>query len=138
MKNNPLFIWKSHFFVLPLHYQNKTIKTMKKKFEDLTIDELWQLREEILLYSIKSTDYANSFDFYPNDIAVFFDGYASYLDELQSESDPAIPALEYDNKENLWSWFNCYDDLSWVRHCEKEEIISPNSMTFFFQNIFNK
>ena len=138
MKNNPLFIWKSHFFVLPLHYQNKTIKTMKKKFEDLTIDELWQLREEILLYSIKSTDYANSFDFYPNDIAVFFDGYASYLDELQSEGDPAIPALEYDNKENLWSWFNCCEDYSWVRHCTKEEIVSPNSMTFFFQNIFNK
>ena len=121
-----------------MHYQNKTIKTMKKKFEDLTIDELWQLREEIVLYSIKSADYANSFDFYPNDIGEFFEGYASYLDELQSEGDPAIPALEYDNKENLWSWFNCYDDLSWVRHCEKEEIVSPNSMTFFFQNIFNK
>lgn len=110
---------------------------MKKKFKDLTIDELWQLREEIVLYSIKSADYDNSFDFYPNDIGEFFDGYASYLDELQSEGDPAIPALEYDNKENLWSWFNCFDDLSWVRHCEKEEIISPNSMTFFFQNIFN-
>ena len=111
---------------------------MKKKFEDLTIDELWQLGEEIVLYSIKSADYANSFDFYPNDIGEFFEGYASFLDELQSEGDPAIPALEYDNKENLLSWFNCYDDLSWVRHCEKEEIISPNSMTFFFQNIFNK
>ena len=138
MKNNPLFIWNSHFFVLSLHYQNKTIKTMKKNFEDLTIDELWQLREEIVLYSIKSADYANSFDFYPNDVCSFFEGYESYLDELQSEGDPAIPAIDYDSKENLWGWFNCYDDLSWVRHCEKEEIVSPNSMTFFFQNIFNK
>ena len=119
-----------------MHSQNKPI--MKKKFEDLTIDELWKLRNEIVLYSVYIADYDNSFDFYPNDIAMFFDGYASYLDELQSEGDPAIPALDYDNEENLWGWFNCYDDLSWVRHCEKEEIISPNSMTFFFQNIFNK
>ena len=111
---------------------------MKKKFEDLTIDELWQLREEIVLYSIKYADYDNSFDFYPNDICDFFEGYVSYLDELQNEGDPAIPAIGYDRKENLWSWFNCFDDLSWVRHCEKEDIVSPNSMTFFFQNIFNK
>ena len=91
----------------------------KKNFADLTIDELWKLRNEIVLYSIKSADYANSFDFFPNDIGEFFDGYASFLDELQSEGDSDIPALEYDNKENLWSWFNFYDDLSWVRHCNK-------------------
>jgi hypothetical protein len=108
----------------------------KKNFEDLTADELWQLRGEIVLYSIKYADYDNSFNFYPNDICDFFEGYASYLDELQSEGDPAIPALEYDNKENLWGWFNCYEDLSWVRHCKKEEIVTPNSMTFFFKNIF--
>lgn len=111
---------------------------MKKRFEDLTIDELWQLREEIKLYSLYIADYDNSFDFYPNDVCAFFEGYCDYLDELQSEGDKSIPALEYDSKENLWSWFNCYDDLSWVRHCTKEEIVSPNSMTFFFQNIFNK
>ena len=111
---------------------------MKKKFADLTIDELWQLRGEIVLYSIMSADFANSFDFYPNDIGEFFEGYASYLDELQSEGDPAIPAIDYDSKENLWDWFNCCEDYSWVRHCTKEEIVSPNSMTFFFQNIFNK
>ena len=39
--------------------------TMKKRFEDLTIDELWQLREEIVLYSLYIADYDNSFDFYP-------------------------------------------------------------------------
>lgn len=92
----------------------------KKNFADLTIDELWKLRNEIVLYSIKCADYENSFGFYPSDIGEFFDGYASCLDELQSEGDSDIPALEYDNKENLWSWFNCYDDLSWVRHCKKE------------------
>ena len=134
MKNNPLFIWKYHFFILSLHYQNKTIKTMKKKFEDLTINELWQLREEIVLYSIKYADYDNSFDFYPNDVCSFFEGYADYLDELQSEGDSSIPALEYDSKENLWSWFNCYEDLSWVRHCKKEvkENIDCCSLGFWF------
>ena len=111
---------------------------MKKNFENLTIDELWKLRNEIVLYSIYFADYINSFGFDEKDVCYFFDGYIDYLDELQSEGDTTIPAIDYDSKENLWSWFNCYDDLSWVRHCEKEEIISPNSMTFFFQNIFNK
>lgn len=116
-----------------MHYQ---IKTMKKNFEDLTIDELWKLRNEIVLYSIYIADYDNSFDFYPNDIGEFFDGYASFLDELQSEGDSSIPALEYDNKENLWSWFNCFDDLSWVRHCTREtnESIDCCSMGFWFNN----
>ena len=117
-----------------MHSQNKS--TMKKKFEDLTIDELWKLRNEIVLYSLFIADYDNSFNFYPNDICDFFEGYASYLDELQSEGDPAIPALEYDNKENLWSWFNCYEDLSWVRHCKKEvqENIDCCSIGFWFNN----
>ena len=107
---------------------------MKKKFEDLSIEELWQLREEIVLYSIYYADYDNSFDFYPYDICYFFEGYTDYLDELQSEGDPAIPAIEYDSKENLWSWFNCYDDLSWVRHCEREtkENIDCCSISFWF------
>lgn len=110
--------------------------TMKKRFEDLTIDELWQLREEIKLYSLFIADYDNSFDFYPNDVCAFFEGYCDYLDELQSEGDKSIPALDYDSKENLWSWFNCYDDLSWVRHCEREveEKIDCCSIGFWFNN----
>ena len=59
-------------------------------------------------------------------------------DFSELHGDDYLTAIDYDSKENLWGWFNCYDDLSWVRHCEKEEIVSPNSMTFFFQNIFNK
>ena len=117
---------------------NKYGVMKRKKFADLTKAELWQLRNEIVLYSCMIKDYDNSFDFYPNDICSFFDGYASYLDELQSEGDPAIPALEYDNEDNLWNWFNCCEDYSWVRHCTREEIVSPNSMTFFAQSIINK
>lgn len=106
----------------------------KKKFEELTIDELWQLREEIVLYSVLTSNYNNSFGFNPNDVSQFFDGYADYLCELQDEGDPSIPPLEYDSKENLWSWFNCYDDLSWVRHCEEEveENIDCCSIGFWF------
>ena len=28
---------------------------------------------------------------------------------------------KYDTEENLYSWFLCYDDLSWVRFDEDEE-----------------
>ena len=104
---------------------NKYGVMKRKKFADLTKAELWQLRNEIVLYSCMIKDYDNSFDFYPNDICTFFDGYASYLDELQSEGDPAIPALEYDNEDNLWNWFCCFEDFSWVRHCIREVIETP-------------
>lgn len=111
---------------------------MKKKiFADLTKEELWKLRNEIVLYSCMIKDYDNSFDFYPNDICTFFDGYANYLDELAIDDGSEYPALEYDNEDNLWAWFNCCEDYSWVRHCTREEIVSPNSMTFFAQSIIN-
>lgn len=110
----------------------------KKKFADLTKEELWKLRNEIVLYSCMIKDYDNSFDFYPLDICSFFDGYANYLDELAVDDGSKYPALEYDNEDNLWDWFNCCEDYSWVRHCTREEIVSPNSMTFFAQSIINK
>ena len=98
---------------------------MRKAFEELTSAELLQLRKEIILNSILIYDYTNSFGFNPWDICSFFDGYVSYLEELAEEDGFEGVGLcfleKYDTEENLYSWFLCYDDLSWVRFEEDEE-----------------
>lgn len=102
---------------------------MKKNFEDLTQDELWKLRNEIVLNSLYYCDYINKFGFDVQHIYQFFEGYVDYLKEL-AEEDGYVNAEEdgyvdwedmsemlnkYDNKENLMDWFNRYDDLSWIK-----------------------
>ena len=96
---------------------------MRKAFEELASAELSQLRKEIILNSILIYDYTNSFGFNSWDICSFFDGYVSYLNELAREDGyEGIDYLtKYDTEENLYSWFLCYDDLSWVRFEEDEE-----------------
>jgi hypothetical protein len=94
---------------------------MKKKFEDLTSAELSKLRKEIVLNSLYVSDYNNSFGFDVNDICSFFDGYVSYLEEIAEEDgftewENIFKMLEkYDTEENLYCWFLCFDDLSWVK-----------------------
>ena len=97
---------------------------MRKAFAELTSAELLQLRKEINLNSIFIYDYTNSFGFNPWDICSFFDGYVSFLNELARED--GFEGIDYyltkyDTEENLYSWFLCYDDLSWVRFEEDEE-----------------
>ena len=97
---------------------------MRKAFKELTLEELSQLRKEINLNSIFIYDYTNSFGFNPWDICSFFDGYVSFLNELAREDGfegTDYYLTKYDTEENLYSWFLCYDDLSWVRFEEDEE-----------------
>ncbi|MBO5958037.1 MAG: hypothetical protein J6Q39_10840, partial [Bacteroidales bacterium] len=99
---------------------------MRKAFEKLTSAELSKLRSEIILNSLYIADYKNSFGFNPNHICTFFNGYVSYLEELAEESgyddwNDIIHMFNiYDTKENLYNWFMCYDDLSWVKFEENE------------------
>ena len=98
-----------------------------KRFEEMTRDDLQKLRDEIILNSCYFYDYNNSFGFYNHDICAFFDGYYDYLWELAEEKynpDDVTHFLvinEFDNIDNLEYWFNCYDDLSWVRTDNAEE-----------------
>ena len=96
---------------------------MRKAFEELTSTELSQLRKEVILNSVFIYDYTNSFGFNPLDICSFFDGYVSYLNELAREDgyEDIDYLTKYDTDENLYSWFLCYDDLSWVRFEKDEE-----------------
>ena len=90
-----------------------------KNFEDLNIDELWMIRNEITINSLFIADYNNSFGFNPKDISTFFDGYFDYICELCEEKESELTLTNvlnnFDNKENLLSWFNCFDDLTWIK-----------------------
>lgn len=105
-------------FIVSMSY--KDLVKANKNFEDLTEEELWKLRKEIVLNSLYLSDYTNSYYFNTNDLSIFFDGYIDYLYELADEDDFSYDDLdellrEYDNDTNLYSWFNCYDDLSWIK-----------------------
>lgn len=94
---------------------------MDTNFADLSSAQLADLRKEIVLNSLYISDYDNNFGFDPNHINSFFDGYVSYLEELAEEDgytewDNIFKMFDiYDTEENLWDWFNCSDDLSWVK-----------------------
>ena len=96
-----------------------------KRFEDLSIEDLAKLRKEIVLNSIYIADYENTFGFSPKSVSYFFDGYVSFLEEIANEDnfeikDYAIFLQKYDNIDNLYSWYNCYDDFSWIEYIEEE------------------
>ena len=89
---------------------------MDIQFNDLTKDQLWQLRNEIILGSLFTAHYRNSFHFAPRPVQDFFDGYVDYLQELAEESgyieSSAWTAL--DTPEHLYDWFLLTDDYSWM------------------------
>lgn len=95
---------------------------MRKTFEELTQTELWGIRKQIVLNSIYIADYDTKEGYNPHDLYYFFDGYIEYLYELMDEDGVTEDNLSrYDNSDNLWGWFCCYDDLSWIRFEEDEE-----------------
>ena len=88
----------------------------------LTKNELWALRQEIVLNSYFEPDYQNSFGFTTESVFVFFDGYMSYLEELMAEdgvsdSDVFNVLGKYDTIDNLCAWWNMFGTYP----LEKEE-----------------
>lgn len=96
-----------------------------KKFENLTKEELWKLRKEVVVNSLYYSDYHNSFGFNEHSMCNFFDSWLSYMQEEMKEdghSDAGDKFFdyfdEYDNADFLWEWFMCYDDFDWVEYDE--------------------
>lgn len=82
----------------------------------MTKTNLWNLRTEITLGSLYTSDYENSFQILPIIVQNFFDGYIEYLWELAEEnSKKADMDFEdlveiYDNADNLEGWYYCSDE----------------------------
>ena len=80
----------------------------------MTKATLWELRQEIVLNSLYTADFNNSFGYTAHSVQNFFDGYMSYLEELMNEDgvsdDDVFNVLsKYDTIDNLWLWWNMFD-----------------------------
>ena len=78
----------------------------------LTKDQLWRLRQEVVLGSLFTKDYQNSFGIKPAVVHDFFDAYLEDTESFLSYSvtnynDNNFWALmsEYDNPENLYDFY---------------------------------
>ena len=98
-----------------------------KRFEDFTKEDLWALRNEVVVNSIFYSDYHNSFGLDTHSVCDFFDGWLDFIEELMVEDGYKDAAcrffdyfVEYDNADTLVQWYNCYDDLSWMKYEEEE------------------
>ena len=80
----------------------------------LTKAELQKLREQITLNSIYVADYENNMGIKAHIVCDFFDGYVSYLQELEKGNGEDLPIEEffdkYDTIDNLWDWYCCFDE----------------------------
>ena len=94
-----------------------------KKFEDFSKEDLWALRNEVVVNSPYLSDYQNSFGLDTHSVYDFFDSWLSYM-QSEMEEDGHKDAGDkffgyfdqYDNADFLWSWFMCYEDFSWVKY----------------------
>ena len=113
------------YIALNILFIHSIIYSMKR-FEEFDSDDLWNLRQQIVLNSLFIADYRNNMGIDENSVCEFFDGFMSYITELGREA--GIPDEEwtefwakYDNKEYLEEWFYCFDDFSWVKYNEDFE-----------------
>lgn len=94
------------------------------KFEDFNKEQLWDLRQQIILDGLYFYNYENNYGIDPKSVSAFFDGYYDYIWNLAEEENKDtdittdIVLSYYDNSDNLLSWYNCYDDFSWVMYEE--------------------
>ena len=94
---------------------------MKKLYEcskNYAKSKLWNIRKDIILNSIYFDDYKNRYGYDTRMICNFFDGFLEYIEELMIENKQNIhPSYFYDllplydNKETLWNWYCCYDEI---------------------------
>jgi len=85
--------------------------------------DLWKLRQEIVLNSLYTNDYENSFGIEPLIIQSFFDSYMEELSYLLQEQvgDEKIEKLnsdkyyeqlfKLDNEDNLYNYYCSYEDI---------------------------
>jgi cupin superfamily acireductone dioxygenase involved in methionine salvage len=79
----------------------------------MTKAALWELRQEIVLNSLYTSDFNNSFGHTAHSVQNFFDGYMSYIEELMNEdgvsdNDVFNVLSKYDTIDNLWMWWNMF------------------------------
>lgn len=84
-----------------------SIKAEERSFDDMSKEDLWALRQEVVLNSIYTADYINSFGWDAHDIQDFFDGYCEVLGEIAKEYGDEW--TDHDDIETLWAYFLGFD-----------------------------
>ena len=83
----------------------------------LTLEEVFDLRKQIVLNSLYISDYKNNLGVDQSEACDFFDGFMDYIQEIAEED--GFPLTEntydvffgrYDNEENLENWWHCFED----------------------------
>ena len=96
-----------------------------KRLEDYTIDELWDLRNQIVVNSVFLHDYENNNGIDEQSLYEFFNGYHDYMWELANENieNPTFDSVfnQFDNKDVLYEWFYCYDNFDWVVYVDDND-----------------
>lgn len=94
----------------------------------MTPETLWKLRKEIMFCSLFVSDYRNSMGIDEHDVCDFFDGYAEYLAELMNYDEEGRGdnhffdhVDQYDNPDNLYDWYGCFEWDPLPVICEDEE-----------------
>ena len=93
---------------------------MTRRIEELSKDELWALRQEVVLNSLFISDYRNSFGISPRSLCDLLDGYCSFLWELAEEAGYG-DWDDQDSPEHLEQWLSFFDDLSWIEYEDQPE-----------------
>ena len=80
------------------------------KLRNLSTEQLYALRKEIVLNSLFLKDYSNSFGIEEKEVCDFFMGYVEYLfeiaeEDLHSDYDFFEIAEHYDNDNNLFNYW---------------------------------
>lgn len=63
----------------------------------MTKQELQQLRNEITLNSLYTSDYNNSFNIDPRQVQDFFDGYLEYCEYIPNDNGDLVGTMSYDD-----------------------------------------
>ena len=97
---------------------------------NLTKEQLWKLRQEIVLGSVYTHDYDNSFGIDPSAVCGFFDSFIedSQVDDLGKPIDREVE--EYDNAEDLYNYYrSCENPFGEIESInEKMKNLSENIM----------
>jgi len=81
--------------------------------EQLSIEQLWALRQEVVLNSLYISDYNNSFGIDPRSACDLFDGYCSFLWELAEDAGHG-DWDDQDSPEHLYQYVHLFEDFDWV------------------------
>ena len=84
---------------------HELIESANVDVNNLTKEQLWKLRQEIVLGSVYTHDYDNSFGIDPSAVCFFFDSFIedSQVDDFGKPNDREVE--EYDNAEDLYDYY---------------------------------